>query len=149
VARLPLGPPQDGQHEVAQAGYYNRTEGYRPYRERLLELHEQESPIAHKKKFELVEGDAVQQVQDYLRRHPETIVAFAYFDFDFDIYEPTKACLEAIKPHLTKGSILGFDELNLDYYPGETVALREVFGLDRFRIRRTPFSSGQSYVVIE
>ena len=47
--------------------------------------------------------------------------------FDFDIYKPTKAALEAIKPHLFKGSVLVFDELADDIFPGETVALREVF----------------------
>jgi hypothetical protein len=39
-----------------------------------------------------------------------SIVAFAYFDFD--LYEPTKGCLLTIKDRLTRGSILGFDELN-------------------------------------
>ena len=58
-------------------------------------------------------------------------------------------CLKAIKEHLTKGSIIGFDELNLHDFPGETLALKEVFGLDRYRIIRSPYSSVQSYIVIE
>ena len=63
------------------------------------------------------------------KRHPETIVSLAIFDFD--IYQPTKAALEAIKPHLFKGSVLVFDELCDDIFPGETIALREVFDLER------------------
>jgi len=42
-------------------------------------------------------------------------------------------------PHLTKGSIVGFDELNVRAYPGETLALKEVLGLDRYKIRRSNF----------
>ncbi len=111
----------------------------------MLEYHEQESPIAHIKKHQLVKGDASKTVPDYLDAHPETIVALAYFDFD--IYEPTKACLERIIPHLTKGSVLAFDELNYATFPGETVALREVLGTNALRLRRSPFSGYQSFAV--
>jgi hypothetical protein len=85
----------------------------------VLDFHEAElAPIPHKKKYELVQGDATRTLPEYLQRHPETIVALAYFDFD--IYAPTKACLEAVVPHLTKGSVLAFDELNCPEFPGET-----------------------------
>jgi hypothetical protein len=82
-----------------------------------------------------------------LQTHPETIVALAYFDPD--IYEPTRKCLELLKNHVTRGSVLVFDELNLHEFPGETLALKDVFGLDRFRIQRSPYGSMQSYLVIE
>ena len=103
--------------------------------------------ISHIKKYQLIKGDAAIEIKKYLRKNPETIIAFAYFDLD--IYEPTKKCLETIRGHLTKGSVIGFDELNLHDFPGETLALKEVFGLDRYRITRSPYSSVQSYVVIE
>ena len=85
------------------------TEGYATYLEKVLQVHEQVNPLGHIKKFELCEGDATLEVPRYLTAHPETIVALAYFDFD--LYEPTKACLEAIRPRLSKGSVLVFDEL--------------------------------------
>lgn len=83
----------------------------------------------------------------YLERHPETIVALAYFDFD--LFEPTKKCLELIKPYLVKNSIVGFDELVLGEFPGETQALREAWGLSNLEIRRDPISPQQSYLVME
>ena len=61
--------------------------------------------------------------------------------FDFDIYKPTKVALEAVKPHLVKGSILVFDELCDDIFPGETLALDEVFGLNNCRIKRLPMTA--------
>ena len=66
-----------------------------------------------------------------------------------DIYEPTRKCLELLVNHVTRGSVLVFDELNLHEFPGETLALKDVFGLDRFKIRRSPYGSVQSYLVIE
>jgi hypothetical protein len=74
-------------------------------------------------------------------------VALAYFDFD--LYEPTKVCLEAIKDRLTKGSIVAFDELNYHTWPGETLALKEALGLGRYAIKRTPHNPEPSYIVIE
>ena len=128
-------------------GDYSVSENYECYLEKVLSAHELESPIAHKKKFELIKGDATITVDSYLTKHPETIIALVYFDFD--IYLPTKKCLEFIKPYLTKGSVIAFDELNYDKFPGETVALREVFGLDKYRIQRSPLNPLCSYIVIE
>jgi hypothetical protein len=138
---------KDGKSDIIEVGAYNVTDNYEQYLAGILDYHEQESPISHIKKYELVKGDAVTSIQQYLERNPQTIVAFAYFDFD--IYEPTVACLNAIKDRLTKGSIIGFDELNHKDYPGETLALKEVLGLGRYQIRHSKFSPTQSYIVIE
>lgn len=128
-------------------GDYSVTDQYESYLEQVLDYHESESPIAHKKKYELVKGDATQTIGKYLEAHPETIVAFAYFDFD--IYLPTKKCLEAVMARVTKGSILAFDELNCPELPGETRAVQEVLGLNRYAIRRSPFNPLCSYIVID
>ncbi len=138
---------KDGNADIIGVGAYNVTENYQEYLTKILDYHEQESPIAHKKKYELIRGDAVKSIKSYLGSHPETIVSLAYFDFD--IYEPTKECLLAIKNHLTKGSVIGFDELNNRDYPGETLALKEVLGLDRYSIKHSRYSPTQSYIIIE
>ena len=137
---------KDGKSDIASMGAYATTEKYEDYLAKVLDYHEKESPLSHIKKYQLIKGNAVTEVRRYLKQNPETIIAFAYFDFD--IYEPTKKCLEAIKGHLTKGSIIGFDELNSHDFPGETIALKEVFGLDAYKIIRSPHSV-QSYIVIE
>ena len=60
-----------------------------------------------------------------------------------------KKCLEAIKPHLVKGSVLGFDEVNHPDAPGETLALNEIFGLNNIKLKRFPYASRVSYFVVE
>ena len=144
---FPSAHAKDGSAAVISTGSYGVSEGYQEYLSKILDYHEQESPISHIKKYELVKGDASLTIETYLEENPETIIALAYFDFD--IYEPTKKCLEAIKHHVTKGTIIGFDELNCHYFPGETLALRETLGLDRFSIRRSPLNPLPSYIVIE
>jgi hypothetical protein len=138
---------KDGDHEFAQDGAYSSEEGYQQHLSQVLAYHESESPIAHRTKFEIVVGDASRTVGTYLAAHPETIVAMAYFDMD--IYEPTKACLEAIRPHLVRNSVLAFDQLNCPEYPGETLALAEVFGLSHCSLRRSPLSPWMSYTTCE
>jgi hypothetical protein len=139
--------PQDGERCKTVDGSFSVSEGYENYLEKQLALADALNPIAHLKKFELVKGDAVQTIPAYLERHPETIVSLAIFDFD--IYKPTRAALEAIKPHLMKGSVLVFDELCDDIFPGETLAAREVLGLENMRVKRMPMTARISYMVVE
>jgi hypothetical protein len=128
-------------------GDYGVSENYEEHLAKVLAYHESESPISHIRKYELIKGDATETLKEYLKNNPHTIIALAYFDFD--IYEPTKECLKLIKDHITKGTILGFDELNVNDFPGETVALKEVLGLSSYRIQRLPISSLQSYIEID
>lgn len=134
---------KDGNHEIIKEGAFSVTENYDKYLNEVLNYHEGECPLSHIKKNTIIKGDAPVMLEKYLKEHPETIIAFAYFDFD--VYEPTKKCLELIKPHLTKGSIIGFDELNDPQFPGETVAVNEAFGLSNIAIRRSKYSGIQSY----
>ncbi len=138
---------KDGIHQAVSPGAYNVTEDYESYLNAIMTYHEQESPINHIKKYEIIKGDATVTLEKYLKEHPETVIALAYFDFD--LYGPTKKCLELIKSHITKGTVIGFDELNDPAFPGETLALKEVFGLDRYAIRRFPQNPAPSYIVIE
>lgn len=136
---------QDGRHVAA--GDYATTTGYESHLAEVLALQEQESPLAHLRKHELVKGDATRTFTDYLQRNPQTIVALAYFDFD--LYEPTRDCLKLLEPHLTRGSVIGFDEVNDETTPGETVALREVFGLGKYAIKHYRYSARTSYLVVD
>lgn len=128
-------------------GDYKVTNKYSEYLEKVLTYHESESPIAHKRKFDLVVGDATKTFETYLKENPETIVALAYFDFD--IYKPTKICLELLLDRVTKGSVIAFDELNCPEFPGETIALMETIGLKKYAIKRSPLNPLISYMIIE
>lgn len=144
---FPSVSKHDGDDKVVSKGAYGVTQEYENYLDSVMTYHEFESPLNHIKKYELVKGDATETLENYLQEHPETIIALAYFDFD--LYEPTKTCLELIKSHLTKGTVLGFDELNWPTFPGETIALKEVFGLDKYSIRRSPLNPAPSYIIVD
>jgi Macrocin-O-methyltransferase (TylF) len=135
----------DGIAPAARDGTYNVAPGHESHLASVLAAHEQLSPRPHLRRFEIVKGDVRETLRTYLDRHPETIVALAYFDLD--IYEPTRACLEMLRPHLYNGSVLGFDEIGLPEFPGETRAVHEVLGLGNLELRRDPTCLYQSYAV--
>ena len=99
-----------GSSDLMVPGQLELPDKYEIFLDKVIQLQESVNPLNHIKKFEVIKGDAVTKLDDYLNEHPETIVALAYFDFD--IYKPTKQCLELISSRLTKGSVIGFDELN-------------------------------------
>lgn len=138
---------KDGAECKCVDGSFSVSPGYKQYLDSILALQEQLNPVSHLKKYELVQGDAKKTVPKYLQKHPETLISLAIFDFD--IYEPTKAALDAIKSHLFKGSVLIFDELSDNIFPGETLALMETFGVGNLRIQRLPMTARVSYLVLE
>ena len=138
---------KDIETETIKSGGYTVSENYQQYLDKILNYHESENVMAHINKHELVAGDATKTVSEYLENHPETIISLAFFDMA--LYEPTKACLEAIEPHLVKGSVIAMDEINSPDYPGETIALKEVFGLTKYRIVKSNYLPDRAYIIID
>jgi hypothetical protein len=144
---FPSVTSKDGGSSLMYEGNLAVTDNYPAYLKDLMTTHEALNPLSHIRKFGIRAGDAVTELKHYLEEAPETIVALAYFDFD--IYEPTKKCLDMILPRVTKGSLIGFDELNDPDSPGETLALMEAIGLRNIRLKRFPYTSRVSYFVVE
>ena len=133
--------------EKLNQGGYATTAGYEHYLDQILKHQEQEAPLDHLCKYQIVKGDICQTLPAYLKAHPETMIALAYFDLD--LYAPTRDSLSIIRDRITRGTILGFDELNDPATPGETLALKEVLGLDRYAVRRYRYNARTSYLVVE
>ncbi len=136
-----------GNKKLAQVGAFSTSVNYEKYLNDILGYHASESPASHFNRHEIVKGDASKTIKKYLKKNQQTLISLAYFDMD--IYKPTKDCLKAIKPFLTKGSIIGFDEPNSKDFPGETIAIKEIFGKINFKIYQSQFSAGSGYLIIE
>jgi hypothetical protein len=135
------------EHKVGDYGVCSTGDVYKKSLEDILKCHKSNNPLGHVSEVELVKGDATKTIVEYLDKNPHTIISLAYFDFD--IYKPTKECLLAILPHLTKGSIIAFDELNCPQFPGETIALKEVLDIGKYKLNRTSYASYISYIEYE
>lgn len=138
---------QDGSSDYVRDAAYSVSAGYESFLSRLLDYHQQENSMPQIKKYDLVKGDAGKKIVEYLDQYPETIIALAYFDMQ--LYKPTKECLEAIRPHLTKGSVIAMDEINSREFPGETIALKEVWDLNQLKIIRSQFLPDRSFIIFD
>ena len=134
-----------GKSQFAKVGGYNAN-SYEDLM-KCIELYDSNRFINHMPKMELVKGDATKTIPKYIKDNPHLIVSLLYLDFD--LYEPTKIALENIVPRMPKGAIIGFDEINMKAWPGETEAVLETLGIKNLRIKRSSFSSVSCYAVIE
>lgn len=133
--------------DVLKKGGYGVSERYCAYLNELISAHEGTNVLGNLRRHTLIEGDAVKTVPQFFKDNPETVVALAYFDMA--LYEPTKACLEAIKPNLVPGSIILLDEFNYPEAPGETIAFKEVFkGVD-YTIKKSKYITDKSIVFVK
>jgi hypothetical protein len=129
-------------------GGYDTGGTYPDHLAELLRAHETMNAFGHiRGGHKLIAGDVVQTAPKYFADHPETLVAFAFFDMG--PYEPTLAALEAIKPHLMPGSVLLFDELTWAGAPGEAIAFKKVFADTPYAIEKCQFYPSKSLVTIK
>ena len=113
----------------------------------LAEIHDSTRFLGHVPKVELVRGDAVATIPQFIEDHPHLVVSLLFLDFD--LYEPTKVALENFVPRMPKGAVIAFDELDNPLWPGETKAMLEFSETHRLRIERLPFDPYVGFAVIE
>lgn len=111
-----------------------------------VEVYDMSRYLNHFPKVQVIKGDFATTVGQFLTDFPHFVVSCLYLDFD--IYQPTRAALQHFLPRMPKGSVLVFDELNEEAFPGETIAVMETLDLKSIRIQRFDFEPRISYAVI-
>lgn len=141
-------PSPSGNDKISDTikeGAYTTSDNYKQHLEELLEYHERENIMSHIKKYELVEGDILKTLPQYFKTNSHELISLIYIDVA--LYEPTKVILESCLPHLVKGSVIVFDELNAAEYPGETIALKESGLLEKCRVIRSKILPDRTYLI--
>jgi hypothetical protein len=139
---------KDSQHgcsEHLRPGAFATHDSIRSELEELIRLHDQNRPLGHVPKVELIAGDARVTIPRYVEEHGHLLLSLLYLDFD--LYEPTAAALSHLYPRVVGGGVVAFDELNCAEFPGETQALLEVLSAGKVRLRRFPFDPYISYFI--
>ncbi|WP_085908711.1 TylF/MycF/NovP-related O-methyltransferase [Kiloniella majae] len=143
----PTVTDEDGSDKSVAVGGYKMPEGYIDTLSEILRIHEIDNPLEHIKKFELIQGNAPESLEKYFHDKPETSVALAYLDMA--MYEPTKEVLKILEPHMIRGGVIALDEFGSSKFPGETKAFKEVFGLNKFKMRKSKFLPDRTIVILE
>jgi hypothetical protein len=103
--------------------------------------------LRHKKvdkNIELVKGDIVKTVPDFVKKNPKLKISM--LNLDTDIYEPAVTILEYLYPRLSKGGVLIIDNYNA--FPGETQAVKDYFkGNKKFKPIRFSYTPSPYYFI--
>lgn len=114
---------------------------------KLVEIYDSDRFLGHIDKVHLIKGDASKTIPEFIAKNKHLVVSLLFMDFD--LYEPTKAALEAFVPRMPKGAVLAFDELDNPIWPGETQAALDSVGLRKLKIQRLPWDPYIGYAVLD
>lgn len=137
-------------HDVAEdAGFRTGYEGSyasapTEYLEQLIGVYDENRPLAHIPKVQLVKGDIADTLPAYIHAHPQSLASMIVLTVN--LYEPTRLALERLWPRLSKGGVVAIRTLNEDCFPGATKAVFDVIGTD-VAIRSMPFAPNLAYIV--
>ena len=74
----------------------------------LIEIYDSYRFLGHVPKVELVKGDAIKTIPEFVASHRHLVVSLLFLDFD--LYEPTRMALRHFFPRMPKGAVIAFDE---------------------------------------
>src|SRR3990167_5316937 len=113
----------------------------------LASIHDSNRPVGHIPRVELVRGDACETIPKYLDENPHLVVSLLVLDFD--VYAPTRVAIDRFSERMPRGASIAFDELNCKDWPGETTAFFNE-GCHRWgKLKRFPYASTLSYMVLD
>lgn len=95
------------------------------------------------KNYELVKGDILKTIPQYIIDRPSLKISLLHIDVD--VYEPTKVILENLWEKVVKGGIVMFDDYAT--IEGETMAVDEFFKDQNITIHKPPFNYIPSYII--
>ena len=112
---------------------------------RSIELFDLNRYINHLPKIELVQGDVIKTVPEFLKNNPHTLISLLYLDLD--LYEPTFAALNDLFDRVVSGGIIAFDEINNPMWPGETEAFLDFFKGKPVTLKKFSFEPARCYFI--
>lgn len=100
--------------------------------------------FAHKsfQNYELVKGDIIETIPEYISHHPELKIALLHIDVD--VYKPSVTILKNLFDKVVKGGLVVFDDYGT--VAGETRAVDEFFADEDVHIEKLSISHIPSYI---
>lgn len=105
-----------------------------------LELHFQNKGF---KNYELIGGNILQTIPEFLASKPSLKIALLHIDVD--VYEPTKVILEQLWERVVKGGVLMLDDYGT--IEGETRAVDEFFAGQDVAIHKPQFNHIPAFII--
>jgi len=113
----------------------------------LIDIYDSTRPLGHISKVKMIKGDASKTIPTFIKKNQHLLISLLFLDFD--LYKPTRVALEEFLPRMPKGAIIAFDELDNPLWPGETIAMLDLFKENKLRIQRSEFDPFIGFAEIE
>lgn len=94
------------------------------------------------KNVELVKGDILQTLEQYLEKNPHLKISLLHIDVD--LYEPVKIILEKLYDRVTTGGIIILDDYGT--FAGTNKAVDDFFG-NKAPVKKFAYSNTISYII--
>ena len=94
------------------------------------------------KNVDIIKGDILVTLDDYLEKNPHLKISLLHIDVD--LYEPSKHILEKLFDRVTIGGIIIFDDYGA--FAGTNKAVDDFFQ-NNVEIKKLPYSHAISYIV--
>jgi hypothetical protein len=94
------------------------------------------------KNVEIIKGDILITLDDYIENNPHLKISLLHIDVD--LYEPTKHVLEKLYEKVTVGGIIIFDDYGA--FAGTNKAVDDFFQ-NKAEVKKLPYSHAISYIV--
>lgn len=132
------GPPDQTRAKV-EGGWDSSS--FLPTLQEAVSIAKDDGSMPRVARVELIEGDVLDTIPDYVVRNPGLRISL--LNLDLDLYEPTLVALEYLYPLVVPGGLVIVDEYAMPGFPGESRALEEYFGgkippLTKFPFTPTP-----------
>jgi len=92
--------------------------------------------------YELIRGDIVETIPEYILEHPELKIALLHIDVD--VYRPSVVILNSLFEKVVRGGLIILDDYGL--VAGETQAVDEFVDGKDMQIEKLPISHTASYI---
>jgi len=138
------GPNYDQSQKVA--GGFSPESFYQELLD-VIDIFDDDRFVGWKKRIELIEGNVIQTIPEFVTQNPGLRISLLHFDID--LYEPTKIGLECLYPLVVPGGIVVFDEYGILEWSGESKAVEEYFAGQQIDLKKFDWNNAPGAYLVK
>ncbi len=105
----------------------------------FVDLYHADMFVPQAKRIQIVEGNIMETVPEYVEQHPGLRISMLHLDVD--IFEPNLTALKYLYPRVVSGGLVVLDEYGMTEWGGESSAFEEYFQRDMPVLKKFPWTS--------
>lgn len=137
-------PELEDRREIDAAKEFEATAQYKPLS--VEELTQRAASQNLQTRMELIQGDVISTIKEYVKKNPGFRIAL--LNLDFDTYDATKSALEFLYDLVVPNGVIVLDEYAVSDW-GESKAVDELLQRHGNRLRSIPWTHSPSAYIVK